>query len=59
MYDVVIVGAGIGGLTAAIYTVRAGKTTLVLESKTYGGAIINTLKISNYPALMDVSGPEL
>lgn len=59
IYDVVIVGAGIGGLTAAIYTVRAGKTTLVLESKTYGGAIINTLKISNYPALMDVSGPEL
>lgn len=42
MYDIIIVGAGTAGLTAAIYGVRAGKSVLVLEAKTYGGQIINT-----------------
>ena len=49
MYDVVIVGAGIAGLTAAIYAKRAGKSVLVLEGKTYGGQIINTFQIENWP----------
>lgn len=44
MYDIIIVGAGTAGLTAAIYGVRAGKSVLVLEAKTYGGQIINTPK---------------
>ena len=56
MYDVIIVGAGPAGLTAAIYLCRAGKKVLVLEAKSYGGSIINTLDIENYPGLFHVSG---
>ena len=59
MYDIVVIGAGIAGLTAAIYAVRAGKKTLVLESKTYGGQIITSQHIANYPALPEISGVEL
>ena len=58
-YDVVIVGAGIAGLTAAIYARRAEKSVLVLEGKVPGGQIINTLTIENWPGNMGVSGVEL
>lgn len=58
-YDVVIIGAGIAGLTAAIYVRRAGKSVLVLEGKVPGGQIINTLAIENWPGDMRVSGVEL
>ncbi|MBQ3261474.1 thioredoxin-disulfide reductase [Candidatus Saccharibacteria bacterium] len=56
MYDIVIIGAGPAGLTAAIYAKRAGKKVLVLEAKTYGGQIVNTLNIENYPAEEHISG---
>lgn len=56
MYDIIIVGAGPAGLTAAIYGQRAAKKVLVLEAKSYGGQIINTLDIENYPAEAHVSG---
>lgn len=56
MYDIIIVGAGAAGLTAAIYARRAAKRVLVLEAKTYGGQIINTLDIENYPAEAHISG---
>ena len=56
MYDVIIVGAGPAGLTSAIYSRRADKKTLVLEAKAYGGQIINTLDIENYPANEHISG---
>lgn len=56
MYDIIIVGAGPAGLTAAIYGVRARKSVLVLEATTYGGQIINTLDIENYPACPNISG---
>lgn len=59
MYDIVVVGAGIAGLTAAIYGRRAGKSVLVLESETYGGQIINTLEIENWPGDFKVSGVDL
>lgn len=58
-YDVIIVGAGIAGLTAAIYARRAEKSVLVLEGKVPGGQIINTLTIENWPGDMGVSGVEL
>jgi thioredoxin reductase (NADPH) len=55
-YDILIVGAGPAGLSAAIYAVRAGKSVLVLEGKTYGGQIINTPEIENYPGIRKISG---
>ncbi len=59
MYDVVIIGAGIAGLTAAIYVRRSNKTVLVLEGQAYGGQIINTLQIENWPGDYGVSGVDL
>lgn len=59
MYDVVIIGAGIAGLTAAIYVRRSNKTVLALEGQAYGGQIINTLQIENWPGDYGVSGVDL
>jgi len=56
MYDIIIIGAGPAGLSAAIYGVRAGKSVLVLEADSYGGQIINTPEIENYPAIKHISG---
>ena len=56
MYDAIVIGAGPAGLTAAIYLKRANKNVLVLEKNTYGGVIINTNKIENYPACPNISG---
>ncbi len=58
-YDCIIIGAGIAGLTAAIYLERAGKNVLVLEGKIHGGQIINTVNIENWPGEFGVSGAEL
>lgn len=58
MYDIIIVGAGPAGLTASIYARRASKSVLVLEAKNYGGQIINTLDIENYPIEPHISGFE-
>ncbi len=60
MYDVIIVGGGPGGLTAAIYCGRAGKSALLLEGGAYGGQMALTGEIQNYPAFPDgVSGEAL
>lgn len=58
MKDVIIIGAGTAGLTAAIYALRAGKSVLVLEQGNYGGQIINTPKVENYPGIEQISGYE-
>ena len=57
-YDVIIVGAGPAGLTAAIYARRAAKSVLVLEAKAWGGQIINTPDIENYPVAAHISGAD-
>lgn len=56
MYDVIVIGAGTAGMTAGIYARRAGKTVLIIEEKNYGGQIINTPKVENYPGISKVSG---
>ncbi len=56
MYDIIIVGAGPAGMTAAIYARRAARTVLVLEALSYGGQIINTPDIENYPVEAHISG---
>ena len=59
MYDIIVIGGGPAGLTAALYGLRAGKKVLVLESKAIGGQIINAPKIENYPGVPNISGREL
>lgn len=57
MYDIIIIGAGTAGLSAAIYSLRAGKSVLILEQKpSYGGQIVNTPKVENYPGIQEISG---
>ena len=56
--DIIIIGAGPAGMTAAIYGQRAGKSTLMIEAKAYGGKIINTPDIENYPGFEHISGFE-
>ncbi len=59
MYDIIIVGAGPAGLTAALYARRANKSVLLLESKSYGGQIINAHLVENYPGVDSISGFDL
>lgn len=56
MYDIVIIGAGPAGMTAALYAIRANKKVLVLEALNYGGQIINTQNIENYPVEENING---
>ncbi|MCR5209599.1 MAG: FAD-dependent oxidoreductase [Lachnospiraceae bacterium] len=56
MNDIIIVGAGTAGLSAAIYARRAGKKALLLEALSYGGQIINTPEVENYPGIKNISG---
>lgn len=56
MYDLIIIGGGPAGLTAAIYAARAGIRPLVLESLTCGGQVITTSEIENYPAIAKIEG---
>ena len=58
-YDLVIIGAGPAGLSAALYGSRAGLKTLLLESGAPGGKLIKTNKISNYPGVKEVEGTTL
>ena len=58
-YDLVIVGAGPAGLSAALYGSRAGLKTLILENGAPGGKLIKTNKISNYPGIKDIEGTQL
>lgn len=58
MYDIVIIGAGPAGLTAAIYARRAEKTALVIEKSTFGGQITHSPRVENYPGFAVMSGTE-
>lgn len=58
-YDVVIIGAGPGGLTAALYASRANLSVGILDRGIYGGQMNNTAEIENYPGFESIMGPEL
>ncbi|MBO7148253.1 MAG: FAD-dependent oxidoreductase [Clostridia bacterium] len=58
MHDIVIVGAGPAGLTAAIYALRFNKSVLVIEKSTFGGQITYSPKVENYPGFKEMSGNE-
>ena len=58
MYDIIIVGAGPAGLTAAIYGARAGKKVLIFEGSSFGGQITTSKEVENYPGIQMVSGFE-
>lgn len=58
-YDVVIIGAGPAGMTAAVYTSRANLKTLMLERGMPGGQMANTEEVENYPGYEHIIGPDL
>lgn len=58
-YDIIIIGGGPAGLTAAIYALRANKKVLIIEKSTFGGQMTYSPKIENYPGFSDISGNEL
>lgn len=59
MYDVIIVGMGIGGITAGIYAKRANLNVLLIDKSAPGGLLNNIDLISNYPGFIDIKGPDL
>ncbi|MEG7334921.1 thioredoxin-disulfide reductase [Bacillus sp. 0102A] len=59
VYDVIIIGAGPAGMTAAVYTSRANLSTLMIERGIPGGQMANTEDVENYPGFESILGPEL
>lgn len=59
MYDTIIVGCGVSGMTAAIYLTRSNKKVLILEKETIGGQIASSPKVENFPGFKSISGVEL
>ena len=59
MYDIIVIGGGIAGMTAALYALRSKKTVLVIEKAGFGGQITYSPKVENFPGSMSLSGNEL
>ena len=58
MHDIIIIGAGPAGMTAALYALRADKSVLLLEKENFGGQITYSPRLENYPTIMEISGSE-
>ena len=58
MYDIIIIGGGPAGLTAALYARRANKSVLVIEKATFGGQITFSPKVENIPGFIQLTGNE-
>ncbi|MCR5232191.1 MAG: NAD(P)/FAD-dependent oxidoreductase [Acholeplasmatales bacterium] len=59
MYDTIIIGSGMAGMTAALYLLRAQKKVLVIEQESIGGQIASSPRVENYPGYKSISGSEL
>ena len=59
MYDVIIIGSGPAGLSAAIYATRANLSTIVIENEAIGGKLSKTYEIENYPGFVKIGGGDL
>ncbi len=57
--DIIIIGAGIAGMTAGIYAARAGKSVLIIEGKVLGGQIVESQRVENWPGELAISGEDL
>ena len=58
MHDMIVVGGGPAGLTAAVYGLRNGRSVLVIEKNVFGGQIVNSPKVENIPGFAEISGDE-
>lgn len=59
MFDIIVIGAGPSGMTAALYALRSNKSVLIIEKESFGGQIANSPKVENYPSIKEISGTEL
>lgn len=59
VHDVLIIGGGPAGMTAALYVLRSGKNVLILEKENFGGQIATSPRVENYPSVKAISGLEL
>ncbi|MBQ8444107.1 MAG: FAD-dependent oxidoreductase, partial [Clostridia bacterium] len=59
MFDIIIIGGGVAGMTAALYCLRNNKKVLILEKECVGGQIAKSPKVENYPSHKSISGSEL
>lgn len=57
--DIIIVGSGVAGMSAALYSLRAGKKVTLLENESIGGQIASSPKVENFPTIQEISGLEL
>ena len=58
MHDIIVIGAGPAGMTAALYALRADKSVLLLEKENFGGQITYSPRLENYPSIIEISGNE-
>lgn len=56
LYDILVIGGGASGMSAALYALRSGKSVLVLEKETFGGQIANSPRVENFPSIKEISG---
>ena len=59
MFDIIIIGGGMAGMTSALYSLRNNKKVLVIEREAVGGQIAKSPKVENYPTIKQISGTEL
>lgn len=59
MIDIIVIGGGAAGMTAALYAKRSGKTVKIFEKESFGGQIASSPKVENFPSIKEISGLEL